>query len=53
VIAAFLQVAGLAVFAAGCWVLAPWLGLMALGFFAAGVGVVLELERRRNARKPD
>lgn len=50
---AALQIVGLALIALGAWMLAPWLGVTVLGAGCLLLGVVLEWERRRNARKPD
>ena len=52
-IASVLQVLGLVVLAVGCWMLAPWFGVIVAGVSLVALGVALELDRRRNARTTD
>lgn len=44
--AVVLQVLGLLVLSAGCWLLAGWLGFVMLGLSLLAVGVAVELEAR-------
>lgn len=45
-----LQIAGMLVFSAGCWMLTPWLGVCVLGVGLVLLGVLVEWERRQDAR---
>lgn len=52
-IALFMQALGVLLIAYGLWMLAPWLGISVLGLLTVIGGIVLELEGRNGAGKPD
>ena len=45
--ATLLQLAGLVVATAGCWILAPWLGLLIAGLALTGIGLLIEFDERK------
>lgn len=43
------QLAGLGLVVVGCWLLAPWVGVLVLGVLLVIVGVLLEQREREHA----